>query len=449
MRRYRNRLLAGLSAGLVGTLLAACSGFGAGSDDSGGQTITALVAAAGAGQKEQYDQYYQALAEEFHKETGATVNFQYYNGGAQENSIVQTSLVSGSGPDVIGYGSALGGTLYGTQGFLTLSQQDWDQVGGRDSWNPSTLSVSGPSPTEDIGVPSFSVPYMVAYNKAMFAKAGITGPPRTWNEWIEDAQKIQAASPGVYGAGFDPADTLDPWKFVWSYTHQLGGSLLSRDGKEAQLDSDQVKTAIGFYFSQLYQYHIVPPESLTWNNAQMLSAFTAGKVAMLPIATRSTLTAAQSSPVANDIAFAPLPSVPFGMAGRPAGGTPALSIVSGQFWAVFKYAENKKSLALALAKASNSDAVVLKQYQSLGWTPSTKAGIEMLAKAQPDAKPFLDVAASQEATEFTSAWAQLQAGLSTTINKVGSSLAVNGRWNDQELSSELAAGQQAAQAALK
>lgn len=415
-----------------------------------GRNITALVAAAGAGLQSQYDAYYKALADEFEKETGSTVTFQYYSGGAQENSIIQTSLVSGSGPDVVGYGSSIGATLYGTNGFITLSDADWKAVGGRDQWNNGTLSASGPDEGHDIGVPSFTVPYVIAYNTDLFNKAGITSAPTTWDEWISDAHKVQDANPGVYGAGFDPADATDPWKFVWSYTHQLGGAFVSKDGKTAELDSTQVKTAMDFYFSQFYKEKIVPPESLSWNNAQMVAAFTAGKVAMLPIGTSGLLTAAKGTAVAGKIAFAQLPAVPAGHTSRPSGGTPAASIVSGQFWAIFKYAEKNKDLALALARASNSEAVEKIQFENLGWAPTTKDGIARLEKNDTSAKPFLDIESKQEATEFAPAWSNIQTGVATTVNKVAANLATSGgKWDAGFLDSQLKTTNGAVQATIK
>jgi multiple sugar transport system substrate-binding protein len=455
MRDIRRPMLAGILGIAITATAAACSGGSAGSSGSGssgsnsGRTITALVAAAGAGLSSQYNAYYAGLAKVFHQETGATVKFQYYSGGAQENSIIQTSLVSGSGPDVVGYGSSIGSTLYATNGFITLSQADWNAVGGRNSWNGATLSASGQSPQQDIGIPSFTVPYVIAYNKGLFAKAGISAPPATWDEWISDAKKIQAAVPGTYGAGFDPSDATDPWKFVWSYTHQLGGAFVSANGKTAELDSAQVNSAMNFYFSWFYRDKIVPPDSLSWNNAQMVSAFLAGKVAMLPIATTGLLNAAKGSAVAGKIGFSQLPAVPAGMTSRPAGGTPAASIVSGQFWAIFQYASGNKDLALALAKASNDPSIEKLQYNELGWTPTTKSGIEMLASQDPAAKPFLAIEAKQEATEFTPAWSDIQTAISTAVNKVADNLATSGSWNAGFLSSQLSSANGAVQGSLR
>jgi multiple sugar transport system substrate-binding protein len=431
-----------LAAATALATLAACGSQQASTSGSGGNSLTVLVASAGAGQKAAYDAYYQALAAQFKKETGATVTYEYYSSGAQEATTMETSLVSDSGPDIIGYGSAFVGTLYATHGFYQLTPSDWAALGGRDQWNASTLSASGPDATHDVGVPDVSIPYTMAYNKKLFAKAGISAPPTTWTEYVQDAQKIQAKEPGVYGAGFDPADPLDPWKFVWSYTHQLGGALTSPDGKSAAIDSAQVRQATDFYFQQYYKFHIVPPASLTWNDAQMLAAFQSGKIAMIPLATDRSVA---GSAIASDIGYAQLPAVPYGMAQRPAGGTPAASIVSGNYWALFSYAQDKKALALKFMKVGLEPSIVAKQWQVLGWAPTTKSDIAYLAAQQPDAKPFLDIVAKQERTEFTRAWTYLETGLGTAITNIASHLATSGSWDAGYLQSQLSAQNSVAQ----
>ncbi|WP_328912261.1 MULTISPECIES: ABC transporter substrate-binding protein [unclassified Streptomyces] len=446
----RGPALRGPGALVCAVAVAATTLAGCASDTAGGdKVITALVPAAGAGLASQYAEYYKALAAEFKATTGATVKFQYFNSPDQETTLIQTSLVSGSGPDIVDYGSSFGGTLYETGGFLTLTEDDWKAVGGRDTFIPALLSMSGKGEGKEIGIPHTTVPYVMAYNTAMFAKAGIDRPPTTWTEWIDDAKRLQKANPGVHGVGIDPADGFDPWKFAWSYTHQLGGSgFLSKDGKTAALDSPQLNSAVDFYFAQIYQHKVAPAESLTWNNAQMVAAFLGGKVAMLPIATNSVQLAAADQPIAKDIGLAPMPNVPYGMTERPAGGTPAQSIVAGRDWAIPSYAKGKKDLALALAKASVSPSVNKKQYELTGWMPATTAGMDQLATDHPEAKPLIAVAGQEEPTEFTGAWSYIQTGIGTAIKNVAGNLATTGSWKPDYLTAQLANQNKAVQAHL-
>jgi len=451
-RWIRKGGVAGIAAA-AGLLLAACGGSGGSSGSSGsatpsagqnfkGQTLTVFDGAPTGSQATQTKEYYNYLSTQFHKETGATINWQYYTSGAQETSTIESSVVSGSGPDVISYGSSFIGVIGATHDFNTLSSADWNYLGGRSSFVAKQLEDSGYTTSTDIGIPYESIPFVIAYNKSEFAKAGITSPPATWTQYINDAKKVMAANPGVYGAGFDPADPFDPWKFVWSYTHQLGGSFVAANGKSAAMDSSQVKQALAFYFAQDYQYHIVPPQALTWDSAAMFSAFSQGKVAMIPLADYGTQVSAQGTPIAGKIGFAPLPNVPYGMSARPAGGEAAETIVSGNYWAIPKYAGSKEKLALAFAKLSVSPAAQVKQFQLLGWMPVTTAGIAAVESAGGAAvKPFIAAEEGSTSTAITPAWSYVEDGMEAVINHIASKLATTHSYSASYVNSQLAAEQ--------
>ncbi|WP_347595807.1 extracellular solute-binding protein [Acrocarpospora sp. B8E8] len=70
-----------------------------------------------------------------------------------------------------------------------------------------------------LGGKTYGVPYDIGmvgfwYNKALFEKAGITAPPATWGEFIEDVKKLQAA-------GITPLSLAGkakwPGHYYWSY----------------------------------------------------------------------------------------------------------------------------------------------------------------------------------------------------------------------------------------
>jgi multiple sugar transport system substrate-binding protein len=438
---------------VAGLVLTACGGSG-GSGSSGGaappspgqrftgQTLTVFDAAPTGSQAKQTKEYYNYLSAALHKETGATINWEYYTSGSQETSKIEASVVSGSGPDVFSYGSSFIGVIGATHNFMTLSSADWNYLGGRSGFVAKQLEDSGYTPSSDIGIPYESIPFVIAYNKSEFAKAGISSPPVTWTQYINDAKKVMSANPGVYGAGFDPADPFDPWKFVWSYTRQLGGQFVAANGKSASMDSPQVKQGLAFYFAQNYKYHIVPPQSLTWDSAAMFTAFSEGKVAMIPLAAYGTKVSAVGTPVAGKVGFAPLPNVPYGMSARPAGGAPAETIVSGNYWAIPKYASSKQQLALAFSKLSVSPAAQLKQFQLLGWMPVTTAGIAKVESAAgPSVKPFIAAQAGSLSTAITPAWSYVEDGMEAVISHVASKLATTRSYSAGYVNSQLAAEQ--------
>lgn len=413
-----------------------------------GQVLTVFDGAPSGSQSKQTQEYYNYLSAQFHKATGATIKWSYYSSGAQETSKLETSVVSGNGPDVFSYGSSFVGILGATHDFTTLTSADWNLLGGRSSFVSKQLQDSGYTPSQDIGVPYESIPFVIAYNKSFFKKAGITSAPTTWSEYIADAKKVMTANPGVYGAGFDPSDPYDPWKFVWSYAHQLGGRFVATNGKSANMDSSQVKQALAFYFAQDYKYHIVPPQALTWNSSQMFTAFSEGKVAMIPIADYGTQTSAVGTPVAGKIGFAPLPNIPYGASARPAGAGAAESIVSGNYWAIPKYASSKKNLALEFAKISVTPATQLKQFKLLGWMPVRKSGIKAVESSTPGLKPFIAAMEGSTSTAITPAWSYVEVGMEAVINHVATKLATTHSYSASYVTSQLSAEQSAVQAHL-
>ncbi|MEK8146001.1 extracellular solute-binding protein [Streptomyces sp. M10(2022)] len=67
---------------------------------------------------------------------------------------------------------------------------------------------------------------IVIYNKELFAQAGITTPPKTREEWIEDTEKLNSSgSQGIYLAGQN-------WYVLAGFIWDEGGDLAERNGGE-------------------------------------------------------------------------------------------------------------------------------------------------------------------------------------------------------------------------
>jgi multiple sugar transport system substrate-binding protein len=441
------RALAALAAVVVAAGTLAACGSTTASTSLRGQTLTVFTAApTGAGAAE-YRQYYAYIANLFHKQTGSVIKWQYSTSATQLSQTMESSVATHSGPDVFSIGSSFDGEAYGTHAFHVLTSSDWAKIGGRDAFVPKMLTESGPSASQDIGVPFESIPFVMAYNKRLFAKAGITAPPTTWTQWISDAQAVQKAEPGVNGASFSPADPYGPWKPVWSYAHQAGGGFTADNEKKATLDSPAVQAAVRFYFAQQFQYHIVPASELTWQGSQEEAAFAAGKTAMLAEATDSLVPELKGTPVASQVAFAPMPNVPYGMSARPAGGTAAETIVSGNYYAVPSYVKNLP-LALAFIKASTSAAAQVQQYKIFGWMPVTKAGIAAVERTSPSAVPFIQAEQNSTPTEFTPAWNYIELGMLAVIGHVAQQLATTHHYSPSYVLSQLRAENSVVQAHL-
>ncbi len=114
------------------------------------------------------------------------------------------------------------------------------------------------------------------YNKDMFARAGITHPPRTWAEMLTDGKKLTHA-PSQYGLALLGHQGEDTIVSIDSFIFSNGGHVLSPDGSKAVINSPAAVQAIRFYQSLA---SIAPAGTVNRAEADAASLFTAGKVAM-------------------------------------------------------------------------------------------------------------------------------------------------------------------------
>ncbi len=427
--------------------LAACGGGGSSSTSSGGsgKTLTVYVGAQ-PNYPKQFAQWSKDISDKFKAATGANLQIETYSSASDETTKIQTSIVSGNGPDVYVLGTTFTPVAYGTKGFLTLSDSDWTGAGGKSRLIPQTLGMSGPDQSTQIGIPVAMRPFGMIYNTDMFKAAGISKPPTTWDELISDSQKL--TKNGVYGMAIGYADTYDPWKFIWALTEQQGGSFVSKDLKTAQLNSPQVLKATTGYFDLLTKDKVVDPASAGWKDADAMAAFAGGKAAIFPMATATAINTldSSSSAVKGKYAFAPLPGVGIGMNSLPAGANAAQTIVSGDNLAIASYTKNK-DLALAYAKLSTDTDMQVEQFKLFGNLPTNQQALDQVLKDNPQLAPFADAEKGSTPTAFTGAWADFQNGIANVVVQSDSSLS-KGTYDVNQLQSLLSAANSKAQQSL-
>lgn len=410
-RRIRNPITVTLGLVAASTLLAACSGGAASGDGE-------LVVLVGAQDEKAAEQklWFSKLQKEFKAETGATLTFETFSSAEEEQKKIQTGVISGTGPDVFMLGTTFTPVAQATGGFLELTDQDWQKIGGRQQFSPEALAMSGTDPNHEIGVPFSMRPYALAYNTELFEKAGIDGPPKTWDELLADAKKLTSPSDGVYGLSIDYADEYNPWKYIWTLTQQSGGSFVSDDMQQAQLDSAEVVKATQDYFDLLTEHEVVDPASAGWENDQAVSAFASGKAAMLPMIAPSIIPTLEESAVKDSYAVAPMPLVPFGMEQRPPGGVAAGTIVSGDNAAIAEYTD-EKDLALKYLEMVTSQEKQLLYARLFGDVPANQAAEKIYAQRTPAATPFVKANELAVPTTYTGAWADVQLGLTNVMTQ--------------------------------
>lgn len=80
------------------------------------------------------------------------------------------------------------------------------------------------------------------YNEAMLRAAGISTPPRSWDEFAADCRRVTGRTGDTYGYALDSLDASHIFSFVIS----RGGSFTTPDGKGYALDSPQTRESMLF-----------------------------------------------------------------------------------------------------------------------------------------------------------------------------------------------------------
>jgi multiple sugar transport system substrate-binding protein len=443
MRGIRFLAAMGSAALLVGGLTA-CGGDDGGSASSGadgaGKTINVLVGT-NTVFPEQQRKWFSDVSEQFKKESGATVHFETFASANDELTKIQTSVLSGQGPDIYALGTTFTPTAYATKAFVELTADDWNTLGGRDKFLPATLGISGPDKDHEVGIPFASRPFVMAYNKDMLAAAGIDKPAGSWDALRDQAKKLTGG--GKYGLAIGYADSFDPWKFIWAMSMQAGNPLVK--DKKASLDDPSTLKAYQTYLGWLASDKVVDPAAVGWKNAQAIAAFGAGKAAFLPMVSASSKVSLDKSSVAGKYTYALMPTIPPGATSLGSGGVGATSILSGDNMVVAKYSKNK-NLALRLIKMLTSVESQDAYYKTFGELPTNAEEAKKL-QADPALAAIVDSASKSAGTPFNGAWSQIQLALVNVVVQSVPSIA-KGQLDEAALKGLVQKAQSTAQSAL-
>src|SRR5262245_12488319 len=137
--------------------------------------------------------FWQALADQYTKQTGVKVELQVIDWNSIDQQ-VSTMIQNNLPPDVLNLNSfssfAKDGLLYTAAEVLSpKTREDFIEAFAR----------GGEYQGKQYGFPVLASARAFFYNEDLFAKAGIDAPPRTWDEFVQDARKIRALGSGTIG----------------------------------------------------------------------------------------------------------------------------------------------------------------------------------------------------------------------------------------------------------
>ncbi len=154
------------------------------------------------------------------------------------------------------------------------------------------------------GLPIAASARALYYNKDVFAKAGLSGPPGTWAELAADAEKIKASAPGVFAFGLQGKEIETDVYFYYALWSQ-GGEIVQ--GGKSGLGSAAAVNAAKIYRS-LISNSLTQPGVTSYSREDVQNLFKQGKVA-----------AVITAPFLSSQIKKEAPNLQYGVAAIPAG----------------------------------------------------------------------------------------------------------------------------------
>ena len=192
--------------------------------------------------------------------------------GPEIPAFYQTQLVAGTPPDVINTQGALG-LEYAAQGaLLDLTPRLQAEAAVRERFNPDYLS-NWAFEGRNYMLPFYITKTLLFYNKPMFRKAGLPGPPQSFAELLEAAHKMTADdASGFLTLNFD-------WLY-WPLYAMNDVELLSKDLKTATFNTAKA-IEVTERLTQATASAAINKISWTGRWVEPNSAFSSGTVGMM------------------------------------------------------------------------------------------------------------------------------------------------------------------------
>src|SRR5262245_54677468 len=177
--------------------------------------------------------FWQGLAEQYTKQTGVKVDLQVIDWNSIDQQ-VSTMIRNNQPPDVLNLNSF---SSYAKDGLLYAADEVLSP-GTRDDFLEA-FARGGEYQGKLYGFPILASARAFFYNRALFAKAGLAGPPATWDELVQAAGKIQALGDGTigYALPLGPEEAQAEWS-IWMWNNggdwKSGGAWAINSDKNVQ-----------------------------------------------------------------------------------------------------------------------------------------------------------------------------------------------------------------------
>jgi multiple sugar transport system substrate-binding protein len=338
--------------------------------------------------------FWRGLAEQYTAQTGTRVELQIVDWNTIDQQ-VSTMIQNNQPPDVLNLNAF---AAYAKDGLLYPAADVLSPETAADFLEP--FARGGQYGGALYGLPILSSARAFFYNTALFARAGIAAPPRTWDEFVRDAQAISRLGGGLigYALPLGPEEAQAEWS-IWMWNN--GGDW--KAGERWTINSDRNVQTLSF-LAALANTHratqVNPGKTNRTDGAFQL--FKDGKVGMV-------------------IGFSPLArqldaegKVPYAVTAMPTKvGTPVTLAVEDYLMA-FRKPNNRDAVRKFLELYYRPETIT-RWIRAEGFLPVTKSGVRQMSD-DAKIKPYLDLLPSARLAPTTDpAWDRVKLDVQQTL----------------------------------
>lgn len=314
-------------------------------------------------------------------------------------TVLDTKVQNNKAPDILELDAA--GPAYASDDLLYKA----DEIVSSETYKdiePSFID-SAKIKGQAYGVPTVASTRALFYNKTLFQQAGVTAPPKTWDELLEAAKKIAALGNGTFGYGMPlGSEEAQAETSIWAYG---AGASWEKDGKMT-IDTPQATEALTF-MKKMIDEKVTQPNPGATDRTKLLDVFIQGKIGMIeglpPIVGQIN----EKNPNL-DWAIAPSPTK---------DGKPVTLGVADYFVGFDNDQDKQDSIAKFLDFFYQKDNYV-KFNDNEGFIPATRSGADAAA-AKPELKTFLESLPDAKFYPATNpAWGQTSGAFKSLVGQI-------------------------------
>ena len=380
----RGRLVALAVTVVMAVALTAC-------DRGSGASIKVVIADYS---KDHTRPFWQSLAETYTKQTGVKVDLQVIDWNSIDQQ-VSTMLQNNQPPDVLNLNAfasyAKDGLLHPAEDILSPKTKD-DFL--------DAFIRGGEFRGKLYGFPILSSARAFFYNRALLAKAGLAGPPGTWDEFLQAARKIQALGGGTigYALPLGPEEAQAEWS-IWMWNN--GGDWKS--GEAWAINSDRNVQTLSFLADLANKHKVTQVNPGKTNRTDgAFQLFKDGKVGMV-------------------MGFSPLAAqldaegkVDYGIGLMPSNTGASVTLGVEDYLMAFKKKGNQESVKKFLDLYYQPENIT-RWIAAEGFLPVTKSGLRQMS-GNPKLRPYLDALPNARLAPTTDpAWDKVKLDVQQTI----------------------------------